>query len=49
MKLGYEVKRTPSLVFYAHRMKDRPVPFSNSLISAESVIEFVMENTTFDW
>jgi hypothetical protein len=30
-------------------MKDKPVHFLGSTISAESVIEFIMENTTFDW
>lgn len=37
------------MVFYAHRMKDRPAHYLNSVISAENVLEFIMENTTFDW
>lgn len=30
-------------------MKDRPIHFSASKISEFSIIEFIMENTTFDW
>jgi hypothetical protein len=49
MKLEFQVKVTPLILFYGHRMKDRPVHYVKSLISAENVIEFIMENTTFDW
>lgn len=30
-------------------MKDRPIHFSANKISEASIIEFIMENTTFDW
>lgn len=30
-------------------MKDYPIHFSAKTISVESVIEFIMENTTFDF
>jgi hypothetical protein len=30
-------------------MKDKPVHYNKGVISAENVIEFIMENTTFDW
>lgn len=43
------MKITPSIVFFGHRMKDRPVHFVKPIVSAENVIEFIMENTTFDW
>lgn len=47
--MEFQVKITPMIVFYGHRMKDKPVHFVNSVISAQNVIEFIMENTTFDW
>jgi len=49
MKLGFEVKVTPAVIFYGHRMKDKPVHYLKSTISAANVIDFIMENTTFDW
>lgn len=48
-KLEFQAKITPMIVFYGHRMKDKPVHFVNRVISAQNVIEFIMENTTFDW
>jgi hypothetical protein len=48
-KLGFVVKPTPRLVYLRNKMKDYPIHFSGKTISAESVLEFVMENTTFDF
>lgn len=47
--LEFSVEKTPKIVFYRNRMKDRPIHFSGTKISEESMIEFIMENTTFDW
>jgi hypothetical protein len=33
-----QVKVTPLIIFYGHRMKEKPVQFSKSLISTENVI-----------
>lgn len=30
-------------------MKNYPIHFQKQVISSENVIEFIMENTTFDW
>ena len=48
-KLGYEVKVTPWIMFFRHRMKDHPIHYQQPVISEPNVIEFIMENTTFDW
>lgn len=49
-KIGFEPKVTPWIIFYGHRMKNAaPVHFQNGIISSQTVIEFIMENTTFDW
>jgi hypothetical protein len=48
-KLGYLVTSTPRLVFYRNKMKDYPIHFSGKTISPQSVIDFIMENTTFDF
>ena len=48
-KLEISVKGTPKVLFYRNRMKDRPIHFSGPTISGESMVEFVMENTTFDF
>lgn len=48
-KLGFIVKSTPRLVFYRNKMKDYPIHFAGKTISPQSVIDFIMENTTFDF
>ena len=48
-KLGFLVNNTPRIVYYRNRMKDYPIHFSGKTLSARSVIEFIMENTTFDF
>ena len=30
-------------------MKDKPIHFYGEKINPESISEFIMENTTFDW
>ncbi len=47
--MEFAVEKTPKIVYYRNRMKDRPIHFSGSKISEDSVTEFIMENTTFDW
>lgn len=49
MKLGFEVKVSPAVSFYRNKIKGIPIHFSGTKMSAESIIEFIMENTTFDW
>jgi hypothetical protein len=48
-KLGFLVNTTPRIVYYRNRMKDYPIHFSGKTISARTVVEFIMENTTFDF
>lgn len=48
-KLGFVVTPTPKLVFLRNRMKDYPIHFGGKTISFKSVVDFVMENTTFDF
>lgn len=48
-KLGFVVKPTPKLTYFRSRMRNHPIHFSGKTISASSVIEFIMENTTFDF
>lgn len=48
-KLGFVVKPTPKLVFLRNRMKDYPIHFGAKTISVQSVLDFIMENTTFDF
>jgi len=43
------VEKTPKIVYYRNRQKDKPIHFYGGKISEESVVEFIMENTTFDW
>jgi hypothetical protein len=47
--LEFSVEKTPKLVFFRNRMKDKPIHFYAGKISEQSVVEFIMENTTFDW
>jgi hypothetical protein len=47
--LGFMVEKTPKLVFFRNRMKDRPIHFYEQKISERSVTDFIMENVTFDW
>ena len=48
-KLGFQVKPTPKLTFFRNRMRNHPIHFNGKTISATSVIDFIMENTTFDF
>ena len=48
-KLGFVLKPLPKLVFYRSRMRNHPIHFSAKTISASTVIDFIMENTTFDF
>ena len=48
-KLGFVVKPTPRLIFLRNRMRDHPIHFGGKTISSSSVIDFIMENTTFDF
>lgn len=48
-KLGFVIKPTPKIVFLRNRMKDYPIHFTSKTISTKTVIEFIMENTTFDF
>lgn len=48
-KLGFTIKPTPKIVFFRNRMKDYPIHFTGSIISTQSLVEFIMENTTFDF
>jgi len=48
-KLGFVINPIPKVVFLKNKMKDYPLHFTGRTISAETVIEFVMENTTFDF
>lgn len=47
--LEFAVEKTPKIVYYRNRQKDKPIHFYGGKISEESVVEFIMENTTFDW
>lgn len=47
--MGFVVKPTPKLVFLRNRMKDYPIHFAGKTISLSSVLDFIMENTTFDF
>jgi hypothetical protein len=48
-KLGFLSKPTPKVVFYRSGMRDHPLHFQSKTISASSVIDFILENTTFDF
>lgn len=48
-KLGFLVKHTPKLVYFRNKMKDYPIHFDGKTLSAQTVLEFIMENTTFDF
>jgi len=48
-KLGFVIKPTPRVVFFRNRMKDHPIHFSGKTLSGKTVIDFIMENTTFDF
>lgn len=48
-KLGFLVKSTPRLVFFRNRQKDYPIHFQGKTISTRTVLDFIMENTTFDF
>ena len=48
-KLGFVIKPTPKLTFFRNRMRNHPIHFAGKTISAEQVINFIMENTTFDF
>lgn len=48
-KLGFVSKPTPRVVFFRNRMKTHPIYFSGKTISHSSLLEFIMENTTFDF
>lgn len=39
----------PKVLYFRHRQKRDPVEFYGDTISAKRVIEFVKENTVFDW
>ena len=43
------IKPTPRLIFFRNRMKDYPIHFSGKTLSATTVLDFIMENTTFDF
>ena len=47
--MGVAISHTPNIIFFRNRMKEHPIYFNLHTISIESVIEFIMENTTFDW
>jgi hypothetical protein len=48
-KLEFPVKPTPKVVFFRNRMRNHPIHFRGKTISATTMIDFIMENTTFDF
>ena len=50
-KLGFVIKSSglPKIMFYRQGMKDKPIFFGKTTVTAETVIEFIMENVTHDW
>lgn len=48
-KLGFLVKKPPRIVFFRNKMKDYPIHFSAKTLSPRAVLDFIMENTTFDF
>ncbi len=47
--VGISLEKTPKILFFRNRMKDKPIHFYGDKISQNSITEFIMENTTFDW
>ena len=48
-KLELVAKPTPKLIFFRSRMRNLPINFMGKTISASSVLDFIMENTTYDF
>ena len=48
-KLGFVIKPTPKIVFFRNRMKNYAIHYTAHSISTRGVIDFIMENTTFDF
>ena len=48
-KLGFVIKPTPKIVFFRNKMKNYAIHYTAHSISTRGVIDFIMENTTFDF
>ena len=48
-KLELVAKPTPKLIFFRNKMRNLPINFMGKTISFSSVLDFIMENTTYDF
>lgn len=49
LTLEVPVDPLPSVIFFKHNMKEHHIYFPHNQINPDSVLEFIQENTTFDW